>query len=209
MAAFAGGGGPLPRKRIIVNTGAKRGVLAATDPMTSRIRLPFWPLIAFSSGRHFAIPRIYQMKNRLLFLTAVFALAFAPAVRAQDAKSDEPETELGAKMEKISSAWRVAKRQLADPSKNPDTLAKLAIVKENMVASAKLEPDLKKSKPAEEQAKFVADYQAKMKEEIKKIDEIIALVKAGKNDEAAKLVGVVDQDQKDAHKQFKKAKKKQ
>lgn len=148
------------------------------------------------------------MKNRLLFLTAVIALAFGPAVRAQDAKKDS-ETELGAKMEKISSAWRIAKRQLADSSKNSDTLAKLAIVQENMKASLKLEPEIKKEKPAAEQAKFVADYQAKMKEEIKKIDEIIALVKAGKNDEAAKLVGVVDQDQKDAHKQFKKQKKKQ
>jgi hypothetical protein len=148
------------------------------------------------------------MKNRLLLLTAAFALAFSPAIRAQDAKKDEPETELGAKMEKISSAWRIAKRQLPDSSKNQDTLAKLATVQEHMTASLKLEPDLKKSKPAAEQAKFVADYQAKMKEEIKKIDEIIALVKAGKNDEATKLVAVVDQDQKDAHKQFKKAKKK-
>jgi soluble cytochrome b562 len=148
------------------------------------------------------------MKNRLLLLTAAFALAFAPALRAQDAKSDEPETELGAKMEKISSAWRIAKRKIANPAEKEDTLAKLAIVKENMVAATKLEPDLKKSKPAAEQAKFVADYQAKMKEEIKKIDEIIGLVKAGKHDEAAKLVGVVDQDQKDAHKQFKKQKKK-
>jgi hypothetical protein len=146
------------------------------------------------------------MKKRLLFLTAVFALVLAPAVHAQS--KDEPETELGSKMEKISSAWRVAKRQLPDSSKNQDTLAKLATVKEHMVASTNLEPDLTKTKPEAERAKFVADYKAKMKEEIKKIDEIIALVKAGKNDEAAKLVGVVDQDQKDAHKQFKKAKKK-
>lgn len=146
------------------------------------------------------------MKNRLLSLLAVFALAIAPAVHAQS--KDEPETELGQKMEKISSAWRIAKRQLPDSSKNADTLTKLATVKENMVAATKLEPDLAKSKAAGEKAKFVADYQAKMKEEIKKIDEVIALVKAGKNDEAAKLVAVVDQDQKDAHKQFKKAKKK-
>jgi hypothetical protein len=144
------------------------------------------------------------MKNRLLSLLAVFALSIAPAVHAQD----EPETELGQKMEKISSAWRVAKRQLPESSKNADTLTKLATVKENMVAATKLEPDLAKSKAAGEKAKFVADYQAKMKEEIKKIDEVIALVKADKNAEAAKLVAVVDQDQKDAHKQFKKAKKK-
>jgi hypothetical protein len=36
----------------------------------------------------------------------------------------------------------------------------------------------------------------------------IELVMADKNDEAATLVGIVDQDQKDAHKQFKKQKKK-
>lgn len=149
------------------------------------------------------------MKNRFLFLTAVIALAFGPAIPAQAAEKDAPETELGGKMEKISSAWRVAKRQLPDSSKNADTLAKLATVKENMEASLKLEPEIKKEKPAGEQAKFVADYQASMKAEIKKVDEMIALVKAGKNDEAAKLAGVIDQDQKDAHKQFKKAKKKQ
>ena len=149
------------------------------------------------------------MKNRLLLLTAVCALAFGPAVYAQDAKKDEPETELGEKMDKLSSAWRVAKRQLPDASKNADTLAKLAIVKENMTAALKFEPALTKEKPAAERAKFVADYQAKMKEEIKKVDEVIALVKAGKNEEAQKAVGVIDQDQKDAHKQFKKAKKKQ
>ena len=144
------------------------------------------------------------MKNRLLLLTAAFALAFTPAIQAQD----EPETELGGKMEKISSAWRIAKRKISNPADNDETLAKLAIVKENMVAATKLEPDFKKAKPAAEQAKFVADYQAKMKEEIKKVDEIIALVKAGKNEEAAKLVGVVDQDYKDAHKKFKKPSKK-
>jgi soluble cytochrome b562 len=147
------------------------------------------------------------MKNRLLLLTTICALAFAPATYAQG--KDEPETELGSKMDKIGSAWRITKRQLSDPAKNPDTLAKLATIKENMEASLKLEPDLKKAKPAAEQAKFVADYRAKLKEEIVKIDEITALVKAGKNEEAAKLVAVVDQDQKDAHKQFKKAKKKQ
>jgi soluble cytochrome b562 len=156
-----------------------------------------------SDEAYLPIPLIYKMKKSLLFLTALFALALNPAVGAE-----ESETELGAKMEKISSAWRVAKRQLADPNKNADTLTKLASVKENMTAALDLEPEIKKEKPAAEQAKFVADYKAAMKDEIKKVDEIIALVKAGKNTEAAKLVSVVDQDQKDAHKKFKKQKKK-
>src|SRR5439155_21442369 len=130
-------------------------------------------------------------------------------VHAQEGKKDEPETELGAKMDKISSAWRVVKRQINDASKNDDTLTKLASIKENMNAALKLEPALKAEKPAADQAKFVADYQGKMKDEIAKIDDLTALVKAGKNEEAAKMIGTIDQDQKDAHKQFKKGKKKQ
>jgi hypothetical protein len=63
------------------------------------------------------------MKNRLLLLITACALAIGPAVYAQDAKKDdEPETELGKKMEKISGSWRAVKRQIADATKNEDTL---------------------------------------------------------------------------------------
>jgi soluble cytochrome b562 len=149
------------------------------------------------------------MKNRLLLLTAAFALAIGPAVIAQDAKQKEPQSELGAKMDKISSDWRAVKRQLPDSSKNADTLAKLTSMKQAMADSAKLEPALKSEIPAGEQSKFMADYQERMKQEIAKVDQIAALVKDGKNEEAAKLTGALDQAQKDAHKQFKKQKKKQ
>jgi soluble cytochrome b562 len=146
------------------------------------------------------------MKIRLFLFAFISALALAPAgLRA----ADDDQTELGAKMEKIGGNWRKVKAQIADASKNDDTLAKLAVIKENMVAAQKLEPELAKSKSGAEKDKFVADYHAKMKEEIEKVDKIVALVKAGKNDEADKLVKVVDQDSKDAHKSFKKGKKKQ
>lgn len=155
------------------------------------------------------------MKIRLLLATLVTSLALgtglnaqAPKDAAKDASKDD-QTELGAKMEKVGGAWRSIKRQITDASKNEDTLKKLATVKENLTAALKFEPELKKEKPAAEQEKFVADYRAKLKAEITKVDEIIAAVKAGKNAEAEKMIGVVDQDQKDAHKQFKKGKKKQ
>jgi hypothetical protein len=156
------------------------------------------------------------MKIRYLLVTLATAAAIALGVQAQEsspkvpeaAKAKEDQTPLGERMEKISSAWRAIKRQITDASKNEDTLAKLATVKENMTEALKFEPALAKEKGADK-AKFVADYQAGMKDEIAKIDQLIAAVKAGKNEEAAKIVGVVDQDQKDAHKQFKKQKKKQ
>ena len=145
------------------------------------------------------------MKIRLLLFTLISALALAPTgLRA----ADEEQTELGAKMEKVGGAWRRVKAQISDASKNEDTLAKLAIVKENLTAALKFEPELAKTKSGAEKDKFVADFRAKLKDEIEKVDKIVAAVKAGKNEEAAKLVGVVDQDQKDAHKSFKKQKKK-
>lgn len=146
------------------------------------------------------------MKIRLLLVALFTALAIAAGVQAQPGK--EEQTELGATMDKMSKSWRKAKNQIADTTKNADTVDQLTALKQGMEASLKFEPARKADVPAAEQGKFVADYQAKMKEEIKKVDDMIALVKAGKNDEAAKMVGVIDQDQKDSHKAFKKQKKK-
>lgn len=153
------------------------------------------------------------MKIRLLVTTlaTTAALALGAGLYAQAPKegAKDDQTELGAKMEKVGGAWRAIKRQITDASKNAETLAKLATVKENMTAALKFEPELTKEKPAADREKFVANYRAKLKEEITKVEKIIAAVKAGKNEEASKLIGVVDQDQKDAHKEFKKGKKKQ
>ena len=144
------------------------------------------------------------MKIRLFSLALISALVLSLGVRA----ADDDQTPLGERMEKMGGAWRLVKRNINDSSKNTETLEKLASIKQLMTESLKFEPALKKDKPAAEQAKFVADYQAKLKEEITKIDQISAALKAGKNEEAAKLVGVVDQDQKDAHKAYKKQSKK-
>lgn len=165
---------------------------------------------ALRPGMRFGLPALTQpynliMKIRVL-LFALSALALAPVVTLRAA--DEDQTELGAKMEKMGGAWRKIKGQISDASKNDDTLAKLGVMKENMNAAMGLEPEKAKTMSGADKDKFIADYKAKMKEEIGKIDNLIALVKAGKNDEAAKLVGTVDQDQKDAHKAFKKGKKK-
>ena len=147
------------------------------------------------------------MKTRLLSLTLVCALAALPAVRAQDAQKDD-QTELGGHMEKIGGAWRAIKKQVADASANEDTLKRLGVIREHMTAALKLEPALKAEKPEAEQEKFVANFRDAMKTEIAKVEKLEALIKAGKNTEAAALVTEVDQDQKDAHKQFKKQKKK-
>ena len=143
------------------------------------------------------------MKIRLILTTLACALLTVPAVHAA-----EPETELGGKMEKMSGAFRALRRQVADATKNADSLAKLATIKENAVAAAKLDPALKADKPAAEQAKFVADYQAEMKKFIGQVDAVVAALTANNNAEAEKLLGTLGDAQKAGHKQFKKADKK-
>ena len=144
------------------------------------------------------------MKIRLILATLACALMTVPAVSA----ADEPETELGGKMEKMSSAFRPLRRQIADASKNADSLAKLATIKENAQAALKFEPAKKVEIPAAEQAKFVADYQAEMKKTIELIGKVEMALKANNNAEAEKLLGAVGDAQKAGHKQFKKADKK-
>lgn len=143
------------------------------------------------------------MKIRSLIFTVACALAVG--IGAQSAHAD---TELGDKMDKIGSAFRALRRQAGDGSKNADSLAKIAVIKENAIASAKLEPELKKDKPAAEQAKFVADYQAKMKEFVTLVEKVEAALKANNNAEAEKLIGQMADAQKAGHKEFQKKKKK-
>ena len=143
------------------------------------------------------------MKIKLLLIAVACALVAGPAANA-----DEPETELGGKMEKMSGAFRALRRQITDATKNADSLAKLATIKENAQAALKFEPALKAEKPAAEQAKFVADYQAEMKKFIELVGKVEAALKANDNDGAEKLLASMGDAQKAGHKQFKKADKK-
>jgi hypothetical protein len=166
------------------------------------------------SPGNFAHTQKPNMKIRSLLCSLSLALALPLGLNAQGGK--EPETELGGKMDKIGAAFRALRRpdpttkvaSIADPAKNADSLAKVAIIRENATAALKLEPALKASKPAGEQAKFVADYQAKMKEFLVIVEKLEAALKANDNATAAKLVDSMNSSQKEAHDSFKKGKKK-
>ena len=140
------------------------------------------------------------MKIRVLLPVLTLALALPLGLRAAD---DEPQTELGSKMEKLSGAFRALRRQIDDASKNADSLAKVATIKENAMAASKFEPALKAKKPESEQAKFVASFQAKMKDFIGMIDKLEAALKANNNAEASKIAAQMNDTQKEAHSEFK------
>jgi len=163
------------------------------------------------------------MKIRLILVTLVCTLALVPGIRAQDdapapkkMSGKEPQTELGDKMEKIGGAFRRLRKvdpatklaQVADPTKNEDSLKQVAIIKENAQAALTLEPAKKKDLPADQQDKFVADFQSKIKAFLADVDKLEAALKAGNNDEAAKLVQALKTDEDDGHKEFQKKKQK-
>lgn len=143
------------------------------------------------------------MKTRILV-----ALFFAVVAAVVSGAQAEKTTELGEVMDKMGMAWRKARTQVPDAAKNADTIERFLALKLGMEAALKLEPERKAMLPPAEQAKFVAAYQAEMKKQIGKVDEIIALLKAKKNEEAAALTKAMADDQTAAHKQFKVPKEK-
>jgi soluble cytochrome b562 len=147
------------------------------------------------------------MKIRILFLPLICILAATLGVQAQDKGAKATETELETKMDEINAAYRKLNRQISDATKNADSLKQVGIIKQNAAASAKLEPVKKKEVPAADQAKFVADYQAKMKSFMADVDKLEAALKAGKNEDAAAALKTLKQDQDEGHKQFRKDKK--
>ncbi len=146
-----------------------------------------------------------KIRSSLFALACALTVSFVTPAYVQAA---EAETELGGHMEKMSSAFRALRRQIKDASKNADSLEKLATIKKEALASAKLDPALKSEKPAAEQAKFVAAYQARMKEFIALVEKTEAALKAGKNEEADALVAQMADAQKKGHGDFKKNSKK-
>ncbi len=143
------------------------------------------------------------MKIRVLLFALVCALLTSSGVSAA-----EPETELGGKMDDMGKAFRVLRKQIADTSKNADSLAKIATIRQNAEASLKLEPAMKKEKPAGERQKFVADYQADMKKFITLCGKLEAALKANNNTEAEKLCAAMYDAEKAGHKGYKKEEKK-
>jgi soluble cytochrome b562 len=146
------------------------------------------------------------MKIRILLCFLTMALAIVPGLRAEDQKDDT--TELGSHMQKMSSAFRKLRTMLPDATKNDDSLAQVAIIKDNATAALDLKPAKLASIPDADQAKFVADYQAEIKKLLAALDKLTAALKAGDNDGAQKVYAEIGQIQKDGHGEFK-AKKKQ
>ena len=111
-------------------------------------------------------------------------------------------------MEKMQAAFRkLGRGAVADATKNEASLAAIADLKTAATEAMKFEPKTAADKPAAERPAYVAQYQTKMKEFIAELDKLTALLKAGNNEEAAKLYAAIGDLQKQDHKEFRKQKK--
>ena len=152
------------------------------------------------------------MKKRLLIASTCLALAFAPFAQAEAAKAapkgEEKHTELGEKMEKLNGAFRKLKRQAGDATKTADSLTLVATIKTAAEGSLAYKPEITAEKPAADQAKFVEAYKVEMKKMLELVGQLEAAFKAGKNDEAVKLITALEEQRNSSHKEFKKQKPK-
>lgn len=128
--------------------------------------------------------------------------AAAPSLRADR----EPETPLGEQMDVISKSFRALRKQIADPAQNENSLTLVAKLHDAAVEALKFEPAKTKDLPEAERAKFVENYRAGMKQFIATADQLSAALKAGKNDQAKELLGKLNSEQKEGHKEFRKHK---
>jgi soluble cytochrome b562 len=152
--------------------------------------------------------RLLAALSTLLLGSAVFAAAQEAPANASAPKEEKPETELTKQMDKMNAAFRKLRRQATDATKNADSLAQVAILKEFATASAKLEPAKAATIPAADRAKWVANYRAKMTETLANIDKLEAALKAGQNEEAGKLVTELNNQQRAGHKEYRAEEKK-
>jgi cytochrome c556 len=142
----------------------------------------------------------------LISLIAVTGLSSLLVAETAPAPAQEETTELGGKMSAISKAFKKLRSQAADATKNDDSLTLVATIRENTVAASKLIPEKAADVPAAEQARFNADFVARMDSLLGEVDKLEAAFKANNNEEAKALLEVLGNAQKEGHKEFRKKK---
>lgn len=147
-----------------------------------------------------SLPRLFATFAMLIAGSVAYAAAETPAATPEKDKED---TELTKKMDKVNKAYRKLRKQAGDMTKNTESLELVAIMREYAAAAAKLEPFKLTEIPAADRLKMLEGYRAKMKEFLSTIDQLGAALKAGHNDEAAKLVEVLKALQKEGHEEYK------
>ena len=141
---------------------------------------------------------------------ALLLLFIAPAIPHAEESHDKGEksSELGDSMEKMNGAFRKLRRQVADPAQNESSIALVAKMRATVVESAKYLPEKISKLPADAQAAAKTSFADKMKELLATTDELAAALKAGKNEDAVKIIEELRLQEEAGHKEFRPKKQK-
>ena len=150
------------------------------------------------------------MKNRLLLPALALLMTFsaAPLLRAADPQPAPPaakddDTELGKTMSKMNGAWRKLRKQAADPTANATSLELVATISACAEKALTLQPAKVEDVPAADRPKFIADYQAQMKDFSAQVAKLGDAFKANDNAAAQAIIQKMGAMQKEGHKEFK------
>jgi soluble cytochrome b562 len=143
--------------------------------------------------------------TRLLAFAAALLLALPSLPTGALSAADKGnETELEKVMGQMNGAFRKLRRQVADPSKNAESLQLVATVRKTSEDSLKLVPALAADKPESERPAFIAGYREQMRSFIAALAPLEAALKAGDNAKAEAAIAELLALQKKAHKEYKK-----
>ena len=154
------------------------------------------------------------MKLHLLIPSLVAVLAFvSPQLCAQVAPptpvtppastaKKKPDTPLEKQMHRINKSMRALKKQINDPAQNASSLRLVAIIQDAAGAAAKLSPAKAEDYTGAEKDKFIANYQAGMKDFRDAVDKLADALKANDNAAAARDFKRLFSIEKEDHKQF-------
>ena len=135
-------------------------------------------------------------------LTLGYLMAQTPP--AGGPAGNEEKTVLAQNMQKINEARNSLRDsgQLADATKNADSLTKVTTMRDSAIAAQKERPVRTDTVPAAEQAKFVTDYQAQIQLLIDALGEMQVALRANNNAEAERLFGTLGDIQGPGHRAY-------
>ena len=143
--------------------------------------------------------------KKLPLLLAVMLIA--PALVCAEPKKDHPDTDIEKAMEKMAGAYRKLRRQVTDPAQNAASLELVATIKAGATEARKYSPLKAADLPGPERAAFVENFQKKLDEFLDAAGRLEVALKAGNNEEAARLVAELGKIQKADHKEFRRPEK--
>jgi len=129
------------------------------------------------------------MTIRNIAIAAIALLLLSPLafnLPNVQAESDEEKTELHKKMEVIGETMGALRKQLKDPAKNEDTLAKIVAIQKLTLECKDLKPAMLAQVADGEKATFLLNYRKEMVRMMTELMKLELMIAEGNNEDAAK-----------------------